>query len=140
MPRSWFPSTQKVLLLFDVFRGHKLQSVLTKLDEANIDHIFIPQNCTDRLQPLGVAINKPIKSFMKEKFIVWYSEQVQQQLHSGKRIEEVTVKMTLSIMGWIVGVIDYIKSKSDMILNVFSHPGILDTIHSVIIVDIPSKL
>ena len=120
-----FPPTQKALLLFDVFRGHKVQSVLTKLDEANIDHIFFPPNCTDRLQPLDVAINKPIKSFIKEKFIVWYSEQVQQQLHSGKRIEEVTVKMTLSIMkkvtcGWIVGVIDYIKSKPDMILNGFS--------------------
>ena len=112
-----FPSTQKALLLFDVFRGHKEQSVFAKLDEANIDHIFIPPNCTDRLQPLDVAINKSIKSFMKEKFIVWYSEQLQQQLHSGKRIEEVTVKNVTC--GWIVGVIDYIKSKPDMILNGF---------------------
>ena len=70
----------KSALLFDVFRGHKVQSVLTKLDEANIDHVFIPPNCTDRLQPLDVAINKPIKSFMKEKFIEWYSKQVQQKL------------------------------------------------------------
>ena len=49
--------------------------------------------------------------------------------------KEVTVKMTLSIMkiitcGWIVVVIDYIKSKPDMISNSFSHPGILDAIHS----------
>ena len=101
----------------------------------NIDHIFIPPNCTDRLQPLDVATNKPIKSFMKEKFILWYSEQVQEQLHSGKAIEEVKVIMRLSIMkkvtcGWIVGVIGHIKRKSDMIINGFSHPGNLDAIHS----------
>lgn len=58
--RAGFPPTQKA-----VFRGHKTPSVLMKLGEANIDHVFIPPNCTDRLQPLDVAINKPIKSFMK---------------------------------------------------------------------------
>ena len=29
-----FPTSQKALLLFDVFRGHKVRSVITKLDEA----------------------------------------------------------------------------------------------------------
>ena len=74
--KAGFPPTQRALLLFDVFRGHKVPSVLMKLDEANIDHVFIPPNCTDRLQPLDVAINKPIKTFMNEKCTLWYSSQV----------------------------------------------------------------
>ena len=47
--KAGFPPTQRALLLFDVFRGHKVPSVLMKLDEANIDHVLIPPNCTDRL-------------------------------------------------------------------------------------------
>ena len=114
---------------------HQVPSVLMNLDEANNYHVFIPPNCTDRLQPLDVAINKPMQSFMKEKFILLYSSQVQEQLHSGERIDEVKMTMILSVMknvkcSWIVEMIDHIKHKSDIIINGFSQPGILDAIHS----------
>ena len=93
-----YPSTHKALLLLDVFKGQTVPSILLKLGQANIDHLFIPPNCTDRLQPLVVSINKPIKSYMKGRFIQWYSERVQEQLRTGKWIEDIKVMMKLSVM------------------------------------------
>ena len=60
---------------------------------------------------------------------------MQEQLHTGKCIDEVKVTMILSVMKnvtcrWIVEMIDHIKHKSDMIISGFSQPGILDAIHS----------
>ena len=119
-----------MLLILDVFKGQTVPSALSKLKQANIDYLFVPPNCTDRLQPLDVAVNKTVKSYMKGRFIQWYAESVQAQLHSGKSIEEVKVDMKLSIMktvtcNWIVGMMDYIKSKPDVIIHGFSHAGIL---------------
>ena len=127
-----FPPTQKALLLLDVFRAHRMPSVLSKLEQANIDCLFIVPNCTDQLQPLDVAVNK---AYMKSRFIDWYSEKVQEQLSRGTAIENVKVIMSLSVMkgvtcNWIVGMIDHIKSKPDIIINGFKQPGILDAIHS----------
>ena len=50
-------------------------------------------------------------------------------------IEEVKVTMGLSLMknvtcDWILGAIDHIKRKPEMIVNGFSVTGILDAIHS----------
>ena len=57
-----FSSTQKVLLILDVFKGQTVPSVLSKLKQTNIDYLFVPPNCTDCLQPLDVAVNKTVKA------------------------------------------------------------------------------
>ena len=39
-------------------------------------YVHVPNCCTDQLQPLDVSVNKSVKSFLCEKFSVWYGEQV----------------------------------------------------------------
>ena len=65
------PATQKAILLFDVFAAHRVESVLSKLDENNILVIFIPPNCTDMLQLLDISVNKPLKAEIKRRFVNW---------------------------------------------------------------------
>lgn len=49
------------LVLFDQFKGQMTEGVLKKLDENHIHRVFVPCNCTDRLQPLEVSVNKAAK-------------------------------------------------------------------------------
>ena len=63
-----FQSDQPTLAIFDVFRGQQSQSIMDLLEENNIFVVNIPANCTDRLQPMDLSINKSVKDFMRSKF------------------------------------------------------------------------
>ena len=39
---------------------------------------------TDRLQPLDLSLNKPVKDFLRKNFEIWYSEQILSQLDEGR--------------------------------------------------------
>ena len=57
------PDGQSALLKFDDFKVQCTSSVLILLDSHNIDIALVPANCTDRLQPLDLSINKAVKDF-----------------------------------------------------------------------------
>ena len=48
--------------------------------ENNIVAIRVLSNCTDKLQPIVVSVNKPIKDMMRRKFQTWYASKVAEQL------------------------------------------------------------
>lgn len=49
------------IVMFDAFRGNKRKKVVDLLRENHFLPIPIPSNCTDRLQPVDVSVNKPSK-------------------------------------------------------------------------------
>ena len=59
--------------------------LLTLLDDNNINVILIPPNCTDRLQPLDLSINKAAKEFPSRKFYEQYAKQVCLQLEQNAK-------------------------------------------------------
>ena len=125
------PAMQKALLIFDVFAAHRVESVLSKLDENNVLVIFIPPNCTDMLQPLDISVNKPLKAEIKRRFINWYSDEVKVQLDNGIPIEEINIHMPISKMKplaacWLVGAFDYLQEHEEFAVNGFKEAGIFD--------------
>ena len=68
---------QSAILIWDVFRGQKTESVVNALKESNIHTEYIPNNMTNYYQPLDLTADKWVKEFLKTKFSQWYSEQIQ---------------------------------------------------------------
>ena len=55
------PSDYPALAIFDKFTGQGTQGLLQFLEDNDIRVVMVPANCTDRLQPLDVSVNKPAK-------------------------------------------------------------------------------
>lgn len=68
------------LVIFDVFKGQCTEDVLKMLEDNHIEHVVVPVNCTDRLQPLDFSINKSAKEFLRRKFQEWVVDQIAAQL------------------------------------------------------------
>ena len=59
---------------------------------------YVPANFTDRLQPMDLSINKPAKHFLKEKFQLWYAEQVVKQEEEMNAIKPWPVVFPMSVI------------------------------------------
>ena len=125
------PLNHPALLLFDNFKGQCTEKLLKLLDSNNIDVVLIPPNCTDRLQPLDLSVNKAAKEFLRRKFQNWYATKVCAQL-DGKEEKE-AIDLRLSIMKplgakWVIELYDHLKGKPDVIKNGFKEAGIFDCV------------
>ena len=69
-------SDYPALALFDTFKGQCMNEVYDLLDQTNILFVFIPANCTDKLQLLDLSVNKAAKDFMRKKFQEWYGDNI----------------------------------------------------------------
>ena len=87
---------QPTLLIIDVFRGQKTQSVLDLLKENNILLVRVPANMTHIFQPLDLTVNRSTKSFFKCKLIEWYSNEIKLQLEAGAKLDDIEVKLTFT--------------------------------------------
>ena len=61
------------LAIFDIFKGQQTEDIRGMLEKENILIVPVPPNCTDRLQPMDLSVNKPLKEFMRKKFQEWYA-------------------------------------------------------------------
>lgn len=101
------PTSQPALAIFDCFRGQTTHDILSLLDKHNVIAIQVPANCTDKLQPMDVSINKPVKDETKKRFQCWYAGEVQKQLKV-VTLGEVKVDVTAAA----------IKTKSAKLVNI----------------------
>ena len=120
------------LTIFDVFRGQQTPAFRELLEKNNIVHINVPANCTDKLD---VSVNKPFKDEMKKHFQAWYTEEVQKQLTSGTAISDVKIDTRTSIRkpksaNWLIGTLDTLSQKPDIVITCFRKAGILDALKS----------
>jgi len=90
-------NTQPALAIIDGFKGQTTDDVLSLLKSHNIIPVVVPPNCTDKLQPIDVSVNKPLKDHMRSKFQEWYSSEVQRQLKTVP-IDQVKVEISAPIM------------------------------------------
>ena len=118
--------TFPALAIFDVFKGQTTDAVFRMLRDNHIYVISIPANCTDKLQPMDLSVNKALKQSMKQQFSQWYSSMIYQNF-----TDEVPppIDLRMSIMKplgakWLINAFKHIKADSTIIVNGFVASGI----------------
>ena len=117
------------LLIFDNFKAQCTKDLLKFLDDNNIHVVLIPANCTDKLQPLDLSVNKASKDFLRSKFQNWYAQEICSQLKG--EAERKVVDLRLSVVKplgarWMTSLYDYLKAKPDIVRNGFKEAGIVN--------------
>jgi len=73
----------------------------------------VPANCTDRLQPLNISVDKQVKEFVRVQFHDWCSHQVCSQLDSGSENEQpIDLHTIVKSLGatWLIALMNYLQS------------------------------
>ena len=115
------------LVIFDRFKGQCTTKIMSLLEENHIRFVVVPANCTDRLQPLDISVNKAVKENLHKQFQEWYSTQVSKMIDS-KETQQVDLKLSvIKPLGakWLMNTFEYIKANPSIIVNGFKGAGIL---------------
>ena len=95
----------------------------------------VPANLARFYQSLDLIVHESAKRIITEKFNGWYSDQISEELQSGTPLEDIDVKLWLSILkplhaGWVVDFYNFIASakSKEVILNGWKAAGIFDAI------------
>ncbi len=128
-------NTHPALVLFDVFRGQTTPDIHKLLTDNFISIVLITPNCTDKLQPLDISVNKPYKDALKDQFQSWYAQEVQKQLQVNGNIEEISVDTTMTAIKetsfhWIISAWQSIERRPEVAVNGFRKAGIYQTVLS----------
>jgi len=122
------PYDHPALLLFDNFKGQCTEKLLRLLDSSNVSIALIPANCTNRLQPLDLSVNRAAKEFLRKAFQKWYALQVCAQLE-GKVPADIRISVMKPLGAkWLVDLYDYLKGKPEIIKNGFKEAGLLECV------------
>lgn len=126
---------QKALVIMDVFTGQMTSEVKEVLEKNDILVTNVPANMTRFYQPLDLTVNGSAKRFIAKKFHNWYSQQISDELESGKSLEEIEIKLRLSTLkplhaGWIMDFYNYITSGEGkkVVMNGWKSAGIYDAL------------
>ena len=117
------------LVILDEFKGQTTSRVLNLLQSNDLMYVIVPPNCTDRLQPLDVSVNRSAKQFLRSKFENWYADSIVAQKNTGKDVEPVDMKLSVVkpiAAKWMIDLYNYLVANPQIIKNGFKHVGITD--------------
>ena len=125
------------LLILDVFRGQLTKAVVDEMQKHNILMCQVPANVTHIFQPLDLTVNGSAKSFLKAKFTEWCAEKIDEGLEEGKALEDIDIKLTLTLLkpihgSWICDLYNYLSSSKgkSIIENRWKQAGISKAIEA----------
>ena len=125
-----------VLAIIDGFRGQTTESVMDLLKENNIVALRVSSNCTDKLQPINISVNKPIKDMMRSNFQTWYASKVAEQLEEVS-VANVNVDILATVIkpkcaSWLISTLQNLQQRPKVFVNSFKGARIWDAVISVI--------
>ena len=83
--------------------------------------------------PLDLTVNAVAKHFLKDKFLLWYANEVKKQLDEGTKVYKIDIPLKLSILKpiygrWFLGLYDHLQNNKEIIINSFKSAGITETV------------
>ena len=123
------------LIIMDTFKGQDNDVILDLCEKHMYQGAIIPHNLTNKLQPLDITVNKPIKSFTSDKYNEWFSKQVSQQLEKSMQPADVKGSLgftELKVMHakWILELYNHLCHQNEIILNGFKAASITEAVES----------
>lgn len=81
-------SNAKMILLLDVWKVHvtSFAKYIEQQHKDTIKLIFVPPNCTSKLQPADVGLQRPFKSFIRQCFNVWGADVIRNQIEANQPV------------------------------------------------------
>ena len=117
-------TSHAALVIIDHFKGQFTEKVFSVLEQNNVVMVDVPANCTEKLQPMDLSVNKSIKNHMRSSFQEWYAHQV--KLQNGNH-EPVDLRLSpLKPLGarWFINAFLHIQANPSIIRNGFVKAGI----------------
>lgn len=85
------------LNIMDTFKGQDNEEEAKLCRENNCVLIIVIHNLyITYILAVDITFNKPEKSFIQEKYKIWYTEQTTKQINRGKNRADVEVSLNLS--------------------------------------------
>ena len=72
------------LIIMDTFKGQDNDEVAKLCCKNNCALIIVLHNLTNKFQLLDITVNNSPKSFIKDKYNMWYTEQAAKNSMKGK--------------------------------------------------------
>ena len=106
---------QNTIIIFNVLTGQMTTDVKEVTKIHNLVLVNVPANMTKYYQVLNLTVNKYTKAFTRKKFNEPFAKEIHRQLDAGIPLEEVDVKLRLSVMNpihahWIVELHNHITT------------------------------
>ena len=64
----------------DGHKSHMDPNAFTSIRKLNYDIVFLPANCTGRLEPLDIGVNKVLKDIYRLKWENWFEDIVKKNI------------------------------------------------------------
>ena len=95
--------------------------------------MYVPNNMTHYFQRLDLTVSGVAKHFWKDKFELWYTNEVKKQLDEGTEVYEIDIPLKLSILKpihgrWLLELYDHLRNNKKIIINGFESAGITEAV------------
>ena len=67
-------------MVMDAFKGQDNAEIKALCLKNDCKLVIVPDNLTNKFQPLDISINQKAKKFISHKFNTWYEDRVIEQL------------------------------------------------------------
>ena len=127
------PGYQISLLIYDVFIGQTTKNIKDYIEENECVIVYVPNNMTQYFQPLDLTVKAVVKHFLRDKFYLWYANEVKKQPDKETKVYEINIPLKLSILKpirgrWLLGLYDHLRNNNKIIINGFESAGITEAV------------
>jgi hypothetical protein len=112
-----------VLLLLDCWAVHKSAEFRDWLQKEHprIHLVFVPANCTSKLQLADVALQRPFKSCIKQSFNDWAAAAIAEQIRAGE-VTGIAAQLCMAaikplVLQWCVDSWNGLRERKQLILD-----------------------
>ena len=113
----------KIILVLDVWAVHKSEEfrLFLRMQHPRIHLVFVPANCTSKLQVADVALQRPLKHGITSRFNEWAAQQIKLQIQKenivglNESFKMGTIKPL--VLQWCVESWSALKDRKQLILD-----------------------